>query len=50
MANLHAFMPVNIVIYDRNARFNKHKMSFSRKFRPIVGEMEQQQGGMNRDP
>lgn len=30
------FMPANIVIYDRNARFNKHKMTFSRKFRPIV--------------
>jgi len=30
------FMPANIVNYDSNARFNKHKMSFSRKHRPIV--------------
>jgi hypothetical protein len=30
------FMSTNTVIYDRNARFNKHKMTFSRKFRPIV--------------
>jgi|LDZT01.1.fsa_nt_gi hypothetical protein len=45
LSNSNYFMPANIVIYDRNARFDKHAPHFLRKYRPFVEEWKNDRVG-----